>query len=115
MFTIGGGTGATPADPRRVHGFGAWAEQARNCRTWPAERDDDFEVVGLFVEGKAGRAAPQLPYRCGTMLLQTPADRRPAIFDAWQRAEEDYIALVDAHPRPRPEWVEIAGGASTTA
>jgi hypothetical protein len=51
---------------------------------------------------------PQLPYRCGTMLLHSKPEQQPAIFQAWRRAEERYIAFVDAHPRPKREWVQTA-------
>jgi hypothetical protein len=51
---------------------------------------------------------PALPYRCGTMLLRSKPEQRKAIFEAWRRAEEQYVAWVEAHPRPKREWVEIA-------
>jgi hypothetical protein len=51
---------------------------------------------------------PRLPYRCGTMFLSSTAEQRKTVFEAWQREERHYIAWVEGHPRPRPEWVEIA-------
>ena len=51
---------------------------------------------------------PHLPYRCGTILLDCKPEQRKSIFEAWKRAELEYVAWVDAHRRPRREWVEIA-------
>ena len=71
------------------------------------------EVFSLFARRAAQRkedarlnTPPRLPTRCGTTLFKGSAEAQMATVAAWRKAEERYCAWVDAHPSPKPEWVE---------
>ena len=59
-------------------------------------------------EARRLNTPPSLPTRCGTALLRENEDAQMATFVAWAKAEQEYCAWVDAHPSPKPEWVERA-------
>jgi hypothetical protein len=56
------------------------------------------------IENAAG--PPDLPFRCGTMLLDTEPETVRRIISAWEEAEERYTAWVMAHPAPESDWLE---------
>ena len=48
---------------------------------------------------------PYLPRRCFTMMNALSPEDRAKASAAFREREDEYIAWVNAHPAPRPEWV----------
>ena len=53
---------------------------------------------------------PKRYFRCGTPLIGAPPDVCERIEQRWREEDAHYVAWVDAHPRPKKEWLEIVRG-----
>lgn len=53
-------------------------------------------------------APPKRYYRCGTMWMRLSPEDQKLMSQRWREEDEQFIAWVEAHPRPKKEWVEQA-------
>jgi hypothetical protein len=51
---------------------------------------------------------PRRYFRCGTPLILAEPEARERILRQWREEDEHYVAWVEAHPRPKKEWLERA-------
>ena len=51
---------------------------------------------------------PEQYFRCGWAYLQCSAEGQKRLAEQWDEEDERYAAWVEAHPRPKMEWVEQA-------
>jgi len=51
-------------------------------------------------------APPKRYYRCGTMMMRLSPDQQKLLCQQWHEEDEQFIAWVEAHPRPKKEWLE---------
>jgi hypothetical protein len=52
-------------------------------------------------------APPKRYYRCGTMLMRSSPEGQKRIIQRWQEEDDRFVAWVEAHPRPKKEWLEV--------
>jgi hypothetical protein len=51
---------------------------------------------------------PKQYFRCGTPLLWGPPEAARLLEQRWREEDEKYAAWVEAHPRPKEEWLDQA-------
>lgn len=91
--------------------------QVTNVRRHDSDEPHEFSGVAAMIwrlverifGPRRGNIPPRLPSRCAIPLLESEdAEALRGAVDAWRRDEERYVSWVDAHPRPRSEWLKMA-------